>query len=252
MKKESIRIIKMLTLLELPLDKTISITTINQNYRKLAKIYHPDLSNTRYTDGAKFIDLKEAQEYLTSNLTIVNKMISMEFKETIMEEDNKVEINLTNISKHYYNKAKKEMGEFSKKRQEKKIRKEQEKREFEKRQQKSQAQSNMKHMKTIIKASDEYIEKIKEYYFNIDKQKYYEEDVIKLKNISISYIKYYKQNRHLYQTLYSLDVKYNSYLRRMNRTITIERYKKIYRNGLIASFISIVILIISIAIAIII
>lgn len=79
MNKDAVKIIQMLTLLEISINQTLTVELINNQYRKLAKIYHPDVANSRYIDGIKFKELKQAQEYLIDNINCVNGMIQSGF-----------------------------------------------------------------------------------------------------------------------------------------------------------------------------
>ena len=74
-------IIKYLTILDLPLDKTISQEIVKAQYRKLAKIYHPDAHQDIYSDGEKFKQLNEAKEYCIAHIDEINHMIEGDFKE---------------------------------------------------------------------------------------------------------------------------------------------------------------------------
>ncbi len=72
-------IIKMLVLLELSIDEPYNTEDVISNFRKLSKIYHPDVSNERYKDGTKFKDLLEAKEFLINNEYYVNELIKNGF-----------------------------------------------------------------------------------------------------------------------------------------------------------------------------
>jgi uncharacterized metal-binding protein YceD (DUF177 family)/uncharacterized protein YktA (UPF0223 family) len=74
-----IKVISYLTLLELSTDLKINEEQVKTAYRQLSKIYHPDLSNEKYKDGKKFIQLQEAKDYLINNLAYVNRLIASNF-----------------------------------------------------------------------------------------------------------------------------------------------------------------------------
>ena len=59
----------------LSLDKTKDITLdiIKSQFRKLSKIYHPDLCEPKYKDGKKFIELNDAYNYLNQNFNNIKK-----------------------------------------------------------------------------------------------------------------------------------------------------------------------------------
>lgn len=130
MDEQAIIIIQYVTLLELDIKNEITVKEINDQYRRLAKIYHPDVANSRYNDGKKFKELNNAKTYLIENIEIVNMYISRGFN--------------VNKSYDYYHKAEqknKDAAEDERKRreeaekraeeEEKKRRKEAEKREAE-------------------------------------------------------------------------------------------------------------------------
>lgn len=52
---------------------------VNELYRKLSHIYHPDVANARYKDGKKFVELKDAHDYLIENIDYVNGLIRNSF-----------------------------------------------------------------------------------------------------------------------------------------------------------------------------
>ena len=82
MNDDYIQIISYLNIMELPLDAPINEDIVNNAYRKLVKIYHPDVANDRYKDGIKFIELKKAREYLLNNITYVNSVIKSGFSKS--------------------------------------------------------------------------------------------------------------------------------------------------------------------------
>ena len=79
-------IVKYLTLLELPLDKFLTIEKVKENYRKLSHVYHPDAANERYKDGKKFIELKEAYEYVINHINEINKEMGNEGPKQTVED----------------------------------------------------------------------------------------------------------------------------------------------------------------------
>jgi len=74
-----IKIVQYVTLLELSHEDTITERSIRSNYRKLAKIYHPDTAHSRYKDGVRFRELTEAQEYLLQDTAFVNYAKSRDY-----------------------------------------------------------------------------------------------------------------------------------------------------------------------------
>ena len=73
-------IVSYLTLLELPLDKEVNLDTLKNQYLSLSKVYHPDTSIERYADGKKFILIKNAYDFLSKNIGLVNYLIQNNFE----------------------------------------------------------------------------------------------------------------------------------------------------------------------------
>ena len=67
---------KYILLLELPLDKAISLDDIKRAYIRLSKKYHPDTASVEYKDGKKFTELTRSKDYLIDNLDYVNRIIA--------------------------------------------------------------------------------------------------------------------------------------------------------------------------------
>lgn len=71
-----VEIIKYLTILELPTNQLIDIEILKKQYRKLSKIYHPDVSKEdSYKNGDKFKNLNSAYEYILHNIDRCNMVI---------------------------------------------------------------------------------------------------------------------------------------------------------------------------------
>ena len=62
-----------LKILNLDKTKDISLDTIKSQFRKLSKIYHPDLCEPKYKDGKKFMELNDAYNYLNDNINNIIK-----------------------------------------------------------------------------------------------------------------------------------------------------------------------------------
>jgi len=69
-------IVDYLEILELNNLPKISVDDINNKFRQLSKKYHPDVTAINsYKDGNMFIEIKEARDYILSNLIFVNKYL---------------------------------------------------------------------------------------------------------------------------------------------------------------------------------
>lgn len=66
---------KYLKVLLLDSNQTITLEDIDNNFKKLSKIYHPDVCIKAYKDGKMFILITEAKNYLSENITDVNQYI---------------------------------------------------------------------------------------------------------------------------------------------------------------------------------
>ena len=103
-------IIEYLVLLELNINEAYTIDNILNNYKELAKLYHPDTSIKRYKDGNKFIKLNEAKDYLINNIDYVNDLILNDFNYSKLDNDN---INIENV-KSYSNEILFEANKYKK------------------------------------------------------------------------------------------------------------------------------------------
>ena len=68
-------VVKSLTILELPFNKRLTISEVKENYQRLSHLYHPDTASEEYKDGQKFIELKNAYDFVTDNIVKINKAI---------------------------------------------------------------------------------------------------------------------------------------------------------------------------------
>lgn len=73
---EMMKIMKYLILLELENENKIDEQMIQKSFRELSFIYHPDMAEERYKDGKRFVELQQAREYLISNISYVNNILS--------------------------------------------------------------------------------------------------------------------------------------------------------------------------------
>lgn len=193
MNDDYIQIISYLNIMELPLDAPINEDIVNNAYRKLVKIYHPDVANDRYKDGIKFIELKKAREYLLNNITYVNSVIKSGFSKS----------NSYSTSDYAYEKWKQEQ-EFQrrKKEEEEKRRREEESRrktEEERRKREEEQKRKTLEKEKILKEKKDIEIKLKEIISNIDKNLYRDKEynnIIELINeflIKLPYLTNYKK-----------------------------------------------------------
>jgi len=68
-------IIHYMNLLELDFNNLLTEDKIKSQFRKKAKIYHPDKGNEKYKDGEKFKEINEAKEFLSSRIDKINLLI---------------------------------------------------------------------------------------------------------------------------------------------------------------------------------
>lgn len=82
--KNKTEINKALSILELPLDKPLTLDLIHDQYRKLAKKYHPDAVAEEYKAemAKRFDQLVKANEFLTANFDAINN----EMHDSLTEE----------------------------------------------------------------------------------------------------------------------------------------------------------------------
>ncbi len=99
MNTEILQIIGYLNLLELSLSNKLTKETVEKQYRTMSHIYHPDVSAKYYKDGKKFIQLKEAYNFVINNIDYVNKLIENNFssEESINQSRNTFSTNCQNM-----------------------------------------------------------------------------------------------------------------------------------------------------------
>ena len=79
-KLDVIKAVRYIQLLELNEDEDITEEDVRNAYKQLSRIYHPDISNKRYTDGKKFIELKVAHDYLLGHIEQIRTLVTKYFK----------------------------------------------------------------------------------------------------------------------------------------------------------------------------
>ena len=62
-----------LKILNIDKSKEITLDIIKSQFRKLSKVYHPDLCEEKYKDGKKFMELNDAYNYLNENINNIKK-----------------------------------------------------------------------------------------------------------------------------------------------------------------------------------
>ncbi len=77
-KKTKVEVFKYLKIFNLDTTKHLDLEALNREYRKLAKIYHPDAMNSLYSDGKMFVEINNAYDYLKDNSLYVNSLIDRE------------------------------------------------------------------------------------------------------------------------------------------------------------------------------
>ncbi len=137
-----VEIIKYLTILELPTNQIINNDIVKRQYRKLCKIYHPDVSKEdSFKNGDKFKILNEANEYISSNIEYVNIIIQNLYSGNIFTNNT--------YQQTYYEQKKNQ---------------EQERQEQERQEQKRQEQEREKQEKEKANSlKNEYISKLNKY-----------------------------------------------------------------------------------------
>ena len=79
-KVDVIKAVRYIQLLELNEDEDITEEDIRNAYKQLSRIYHPDISNKRYIDGKKFVELKDAHDYLLKHIDQIRNLVTRYFK----------------------------------------------------------------------------------------------------------------------------------------------------------------------------
>lgn len=263
MEKEIIKIITYLNLLELPLNKIVTKEKIEEAYRKLSHIYHPDVANSRYKDGKKFIELKNAKEFLINNISYVNQIINGNYSD-FKTNDNQYNYYNSNFYSEYDNgeneyerwKKDQEFKERWRKEKEEQQRREREeadrrkreelkrqeekkqKEEIErrKREEEEKRRQQVEHQKKLEEERKNVIYELGNYLNDINKDDYYESEyneiiLIIQKYINSISIDYFTSNKEINEKF--LQCKYQvSKIKNKNK---IKDYKKKKRKILILS-----------------
>lgn len=226
MNNDTVKVIQILTILELPLNQTVTLEIVNSQYKKLAKIYHPDVANSRYRDGAKFKELKVAQEYLLANINYVNRLIASGFSSSSS--------NSFSRTSNYYEEQKKQdeerrrQEELRKQEEQRKRREEAERkrREEEERRRREEAEIKRKEeeQRNFEKRKNDAIAEIKEVLESIKKDDYFEDDYTIIDGLINAFVK--KVNNNQLKTIYSIDTEFNSLLIEIKKTKTIKQIKQ--------------------------
>ena len=188
-----IKVISYLTLLELSTDSKITEEQVKTAYRRLSKIYHPDLSNERYKDGKKFIQLQEVKDYLINNLSYVNRLIASNFSTGFSHTSN----NYDYEAKQREEAARRAREEAARRQREaeereRKRREEERQREEERRRQEEAKRRETEHKKRVQEEKEKIQNELKRYTKSIKKDDYSDANWNKLNNLINAYI--YKLN----------------------------------------------------------
>lgn len=224
MDNEVLKIISYLTLLELDIKTQISKEMVIDAYRKLAQIYHPDVANSRYKDGKKFIELQEAKDYLINNMSYVNSLIRTGFSSATT--------NTKSSNDYAYEKWKQE-EEFRRRQQEeerlRKQREEEEKRRKEaeekrRREEEQRRQQEELKRKKLQERKERALSDATNLSKNIKKENYFDEDYKKINQFIMLFYNYINENR--YSSITDIDEKYNALLKSISDIKTIEQVNR--------------------------
>lgn len=240
MNNDILKIISYLNLLELPIDKPITQDAVIDAYRKLSKIYHPDVANSRYKDGKKFIELQEAKDYLLNNLSYVNNLISSGFSSFTknnnddayerwkQEEDFKKRREEEEILRKQKEEEERRRQEAERRKKEEELRKRQEaeRRRQEEIQRKKKLQDRKE--KAIIDAQN--------ISNNIKKEEYYEADFAKINQYILQFFNYINEDK--FKNIYDIDQKYCALLESINNIKTVAQLNRIKHIKKVSLFVS--------------
>ena len=231
MENDNVKIISYLNILELPIDQPINAEIVNGAYRKLSKIYHPDVANDRYKDGKKFIELQNARDYLIANVDIVNSAISNGFSSSFSTSDAAYE--------HW-----KQEQEFKRRQQEEqekkrraeeaeRRRREQERRKQEEQKRKIEAEERWKReeqelRKKIEAAKAVRLNDAKILLDGINKEEYYEDDYSKISSFVMDFVSFLNGISVFtdQSTFNSIETNYNSMVESVRKVKTIKKKKE--------------------------
>lgn len=213
--QEIIIIIQYLTLMELDIHAPISEEIIQREYRRLAKIYHPDVANLRYKDGNKFKELNAARAYLITNLDKVNNYISKGFYRAFdpYEAERRRREEAARRAAEEENKRREEA---ERRRREEALRKAEE----EKRRKEAEVQRAAEERARINREKKKIELELKSRLDSIDKSQYYEEELKKIVSLITSYI-------NKLPSMYHYKSEYLELLKKLKCIKTVKDYQKI-------------------------
>ncbi len=235
---DTVLIIKYLTLLELDLKTEISEDIIKIQYRKLAHVYHPDISNDRYKNGNKFKELKEAEEYLLKNISYVNKLIRNNFNSnTSSQTHNNPYEDIYRWTYQQWKWEEEQKAEEARKKAEAKKRAEERKKREEARK-KEEAKRRAEEEARVKAEKEKIIEDIKKIRDSFNKDDYSEQNYNKILNWCTHYIKTVNYIENTYEGLLIVKNNFEYTVRQMKKVKTKEFYRIAKKHSIRTGWIS--------------
>ena len=92
-----------LKILAIPNDSEFTVNDIENHYRMLSKMYHPDMKKVKNSDE-RFIKIKEARDFLVDNFDVI-KLTIKESSTKVFMNDNRNDENIINEVSNYKSKS---------------------------------------------------------------------------------------------------------------------------------------------------
>lgn len=240
-------------LLELPLNKAITLDDIKRAYRRLSKKYHPDTAGVEYKDGKKFTELTKAKDFLTENIDYVNRIISngqINSKKSTFNlfEDSYEDVETSWYEAYYWEQVRREAQERARKEEEarrkaeeirrrraeeeRKKREAEEKRRKEEYERKQREEAERKLQYNLKKNS--ILNDIKAFHSSLKKDDYFGNDYAKINEDIMTFTR--NVNNNVYSSIQELTNAYNNVINKIKAIKTISQVKtqKRRRNTIIS------------------
>ena len=226
---------KYILLLELPLDKAISLDDIKRAYRRLSKKYHPDTASVEYKDGKKFTELTRAKDYLIDNLDYVNRIIangqinstySSSYSPFNIFDDNNDEFEDFDFSWFgtFYREQQRRHAEEERKRkaeEERKRREAEEKRRKEEYERRQREEAERKYQYSLKKTA--ILNDIKAIHSSLKKEDYFVNDYTQINEDIMTFTR--NVNNNIYSNIEGLTNAYNNLINKIKSIKTISQVK---------------------------
>ncbi len=235
------KIKKYLDILGIPYDSDFSVGDIQSLYRAKSKILHPDAQKVKNAN-AKFIELKEAADYLEKNINEVKKAIRQNMAYFQRNSNQRESYQYyENIRREEERKAEQQRQEAERRRQEELKRQAEQKRQEElrkqeeerRRQEELKRQQEKKKQKEFNNRKQEVLEQLKDLSDTSRKDEYLEKDYLYITKIINELVN--SINKDKISDIDNLNQKYDSTVNTIKKVKTIKQRKRIKKYSIISA-----------------